>query len=139
MAMGGPDLDRLCSQHSYDEALLNLYESNLIAGRMGSPPVRFIDLPLATGSVDKMVVTLGSHISDDDREAVLKVINLHAPRIEIVESRMNIRRIRLICPNSISTRIRNSSGQVRDIRKEQSMLVRPSLVESAHRAGTISS
>ena len=93
MAMEGPNLDRLRSEHSYDEALLNLYESNLIAGRMGSTQVKFIDLPLAKGSIDQMLVTLGSHISVDDREAIMNAVSMYAPRARVIESCMNVRAI----------------------------------------------
>lgn len=92
MAMEGPNLDRSCFQDSYDEALCNLYESNIIEERIGFPSAKFIDLPLATDSLNKMIITLGTHISDNDREAVMDAINLYAPGIRAMESSMTVRR-----------------------------------------------
>lgn len=92
MAMNGPNLDRSHSQKAYDEALLNLYENNLIASSMEAPAAKFIDLPIATDSLNRMTVTLGSHISNEDRNAIMEAISLHAPSIRVFESNINLRR-----------------------------------------------
>lgn len=92
MAMEGADVDRLCFERSYDEALLNMYENNLMAGCIGAVSAKHIDLSISKSAVGKMLVTLGSHISDEDREVVMKAISLYAPMVRVVKSSMNVRR-----------------------------------------------
>lgn len=91
MATEGPQLDRTCSESNYDEALFNIYERNLDTGSWGPSSAKHIDLPLSKSAIDKMQVTLGSNISDEDRELVICAINSYAPSIHIKESCMSVR------------------------------------------------
>lgn len=92
MAQEGPGQNRLICPESYDNALLDLYERKMAAGSgIGAAQVKFIDLPLAEGIFNRMTITLGCNISDDDREAVRRAVHLHAPEARIVESSMTVR------------------------------------------------
>ena len=75
MAVKGPDLVYRDDPDSYENELLNMMEQWQSLGKIAPPPeVTFIDLPVDTLMLDRMTVTLGSGISQEDRMAVLKSI-----------------------------------------------------------------
>ncbi|EZP64206.1 DUF2971 domain-containing protein [Pseudomonas sp. RIT357] len=90
MAYQGADLDQSVCRDSYETALLDLFEG-YHSQSIAPPKIKYIDLPLAKVALDKMVVTLGSNISNDDRAAINQAINLHSPQVRIEESGMNVR------------------------------------------------
>lgn len=92
MAIQGPDLIYQENPDKYENELLNLMERWQSAG-MGTPPpeVQYIDLPIDTTMLNHMNVTLGSNISAEDREAVLRAINFYAPHAKISESAIKAR------------------------------------------------
>lgn len=91
MATEGPELNRVYSQHYYDEALFDMYERSLEAGVLGGSSAKHIDLPLSKSAISTMLVTLGSHISNEDRKIVMSAIASYASTIRIAESTMSVR------------------------------------------------
>lgn len=92
MAIQGPDLIYQENPDKYENELLNLMERWKSSG-VGAPPpeVRFIDLPIDTIMLDRMTVTLGSGISEEDRETVLQAIQRYAPNAIVSESAIQAR------------------------------------------------
>lgn len=87
MAIRGPELTYEDNPDEYEHEFLNLMEKWYSSGE-GAPPadVPFIDLPIDTSMLDHMTVTLGSGISEKDREAVLQATQRYAPNALVVES-----------------------------------------------------
>ncbi|AZG88848.1 DUF2971 domain-containing protein [Pseudomonas syringae pv. pisi str. PP1] len=86
-AIRGPELTYEDNPDEYEHELLNLMEKWLSSGTGApSPDLPFIDLPIDTLMLDHMTVTLGSGISEKDREAVLQAIQSYAPNAKVLES-----------------------------------------------------
>lgn len=91
-AIKGPDLIYQENPDQYENELLNLMERWQSSGIGTLPPeVPFIDLPINTMMLDHMKVTLGSNISAEDREVVLRAIHRCAPNAKLSESAMKTR------------------------------------------------
>ncbi|WP_415844944.1 hypothetical protein ACMYUJ_19405 [Stutzerimonas zhaodongensis] len=87
MAIRGPELTYDDNPDEYEHELLNLIENWYLSGTGAPPPeVPFIDLPMNTLMLDHLTVTLGSGISEKDRDAVLQAIELYAPKAIVLES-----------------------------------------------------
>ncbi|WP_415768414.1 hypothetical protein [Pseudomonas sp. LB3P38] len=81
MAIQGPNLIYQDDPDQYENELLNLMEQwHSLGTGAAAPEVPFIDLPIDTLMLDRMTVTLGSNISDEDRKAVLHSIQRYAPK-----------------------------------------------------------
>ncbi|HEY9281503.1 MAG TPA: hypothetical protein VIP51_15640 [Eoetvoesiella sp.] len=89
MAIAGPQLSYVESPSDYRTALYDLIEANAITARNMPPPaVVSIDLPIAAAALDRLVVTLGSNITEEDRNLVTQAVERYAPQAEIVGSRL---------------------------------------------------
>ncbi len=87
VAIRGPELTYEDNPDEYEHELLNLMEKWYSSGiGAPSPDLHFIDLPIDTLMFDHMTVTLGSGISEKDREAVLQAIQHYAPNAIVLES-----------------------------------------------------
>ncbi|MFP6850070.1 MAG: DUF2971 domain-containing protein [Pseudomonas sp.] len=92
MAIAGPDLSYSESPSGYLAALYDLLETNAIADRPLSPPtVASIDLPFSAQALDSLVVTLGSSITIEDRDAVNQAVQRFAPNATVLDSEMLVR------------------------------------------------
>ncbi|WP_087695033.1 DUF2971 domain-containing protein [Pseudomonas sp. PE-S1G-1] len=92
MAIQGPDLFYRDNPDQYENELLNMMERWHSLGIVApAPEVHFIDLPIDTFMLDRMTVTLGSSISDEDRQAVLFSIRRYAPNAIVSESAIQAR------------------------------------------------
>jgi len=87
VAIRGPELAYEDNPDEYEHELLNLMEKWYSSGTGApSPDLPFIDLPIDTLMLDHMTVTLGSGISEKDREAVLQAVQRYAPNAIVLES-----------------------------------------------------
>lgn len=92
MAIRGPELTYHDNPEEYEREFLNLMEKWYSLGTGAPPPeLPFIDLPIDSLMLDHMTVTLGSGISEDDREAVLQAIRRYAPNATVSESAIQAR------------------------------------------------
>lgn len=92
MAIQGPELIYQDDPDQYEYEFLSLMEQWQSLGKGAPPPkVPFIDLPIDTLMLDRMTVTLGSSISEQDREAVLQSIQRFAPNATVSESAIQAR------------------------------------------------
>lgn len=92
MAIQGPDLIYRDNPDQYENELLNMMERwHSLGIGAPAPEVPFIDLPIDTLMLDRMTVTLGSSISEEDRQAVLYSIQRYAPNAIISESAIQAR------------------------------------------------
>lgn len=92
MAIRGPELTYEDNPDEYEHELLNLLEKWYSSGTGALPPeLPFIDLPIETSMLDHMIVTLGSGISDKDREAVMQAVQRYAPNATVLESAIRAR------------------------------------------------
>lgn len=92
VAIRGPELTYEDNPHEYEHELLNLMEKWYSSGTgPPSPDLPFIDLPIDTLMLDHMTVTLGSGISEKDREAVLQAVQRYAPNAIVLESAIQAR------------------------------------------------
>nr|WP_223841648.1 DUF2971 domain-containing protein [Pseudomonas marginalis] len=92
MAIRGPELTYEDNLDEYEHELLNVMEKWYSLGTGApSPDLPFIDLPIDTLMLDHMTVTLGSGISEKDREAVLQAFQRYAPNAIVLESAILIR------------------------------------------------
>ncbi|MBX8529280.1 DUF2971 domain-containing protein [Pseudomonas cichorii] len=92
MAIQGPELTYEDNPDEYENEFLNLMEKWYSLGTGVPPPeLPFIDLPIDTLMLDRMTVTLGSGISEEDREAVFQAIQRYAPNVIVLESAIQAR------------------------------------------------
>lgn len=92
MAVLGPDLNYLKHAEQYENEFLNLIEKwQRLETTMRPPEITFIDLPVNSEVLNRMTVTLGSCISEEDRENVLQSILRYAPDAIIKESKIQAR------------------------------------------------
>ncbi len=92
MAIRGPELNYQDNPDKYEYEFLTLMERWFSLGVGAQPPeLPFIDLPIDTLMLDRMTVTLGSCISEEDREAVLQAIRRYAPNTIVSESAIQAR------------------------------------------------
>lgn len=80
--VAGPQLSYSEHPGNYRTALFDLLETNPVA----HPSVDYIDLPVSALALDNVIVTLGSCITEDDRNKVTEAIKEFAPRTKVVES-----------------------------------------------------
>jgi len=91
MAVRGPQLDYRASPSRYENALLDLIETESAFQRGMPPPnIQHIDLPIDRGCLSSLSVTLGSAISTSDIEMILQAINEFAPAATIRRSTLNL-------------------------------------------------
>lgn len=92
MAIRGPELNYQNNPAEYEYEFLNLMEKWCSSGAGAPPPeLPFIDLPIDKLMLDQMTVTLGSGISEEDREAALQAIRRYAPNAMVLESAIHAR------------------------------------------------
>lgn len=92
IAIRGPELIYEDNPEEYEYELLNLLEKWYSLETGATPPeLTFIDLPIDTLMLDRMTVTLGSGISEKDREVVLQAIQRYAPNAMVLESAIQTR------------------------------------------------
>lgn len=93
LGMHAPDLNWLTHAFDYQSALLDQVEADALGGFPVRPADhRFVDIALRPDALNQMRVTLGCHITDDDRRAIQESVSAHAPGAVIVESSMIVRR-----------------------------------------------
>lgn len=91
-AKNGPQLDYSASPNAYTEAMLDMLEAEYFGdGIKLSPQPTFIDLPLDEMAFGSLTVTIGTKISDENRELVLSALRQFAPAAISEPSTLTVR------------------------------------------------